>query len=158
MNRLWTGLTVLSVAGILLFGWILRKLYKQMQAKKEGYQPPQMRFRYRAQDLEAEWDDFSPKAHALLREFDWIFVPMLFYVCMALAVVTRNAAQYPWMAWAMYGLAGAGTLFGMAESVLLVFEKLTAKAAGACSLLKWICFGIWVVGMFVGLFIRSTAL
>jgi len=79
-------------------------------------------------------------------------------VGMALAVVTHNAAQYPWMAWAMYGLTAFGCLLGVAESVLLLGEKTTVKAARACSLLKWICFGIWVAGMFVGLFIRSSAL
>jgi hypothetical protein len=62
------------------------------------------------------------------------------------------------MGWVMYGLSAAGCVLGMLESVLLVGEKLTLKAARACSLLKWICFGIWVVGMFAGLFIRSTAL
>ena len=158
MNRLWTGLTVLSVAGILLFGWMLRKLYKQLQAKKEGYQPPQMRFRYSGQEIGAECNKLEKDGCLILQRFDWLFVPMLFYVGMALAVVTRNIAQYQWMAWAMYSLSILGCLLGMTESVLLVSEKLTAKAASVCSLLKWICFGIWVVGMFAGLFIRSTAL
>lgn len=158
MDRIWIGLTVLSAAGILLFGWLLRKRYKALQEWKKGYQPPQMRFQYDLEAMNAELDDMGKREHALLRQFDWIFVPMLFYVGMALTVVTKNAAQYPWMAWAMYGLAAAACVLGMLESVLLVGEKLTFKAARACSLLKWICFGIWVVGMFAGLFIRSTAL
>jgi len=158
MDRLWIGLTALSVAGILLFGWLLRKRYRALQEWKKGYQPPQMRFKYSADELTAEYDDMGKREHILMRQFDWIFVPMLFYVGMALMVVTKNAAQYDWMGWAMYGLSIAGCLLGMIESVLLVGEKLAAKAACACSLAKWICFGIWVVGMFIGLFIRSTAL
>lgn len=158
MNRLWIGLTVLSVAGILLFGWLLRKRYQALQEWKKGYQPPQMRFRYTAQELNAEWNEMGSREHTLMRQFDFIFVPMLFYIGMALAVVTKNAALYEWMAWVMYGLSIAGCVIGMLESVLLAGEKFTAKAAGACSLIKWICFGIWVVGMFAGLFIRSTAL
>ena len=158
MNRLWIGLTVLSVAGILLFGWLLRKRYQALQEWKKGYQPPQMRFRYTKNELAAEYDEMGPRERLLMRQTDWLFVPMLFYAGMAMAVVTRNAAQYEWMAWIMYGLTAAGVFLGMAESVLLLGEKLLAKAAGACSLLKWICFGIWVAGMFIGLFIRSTAL
>ncbi len=158
MDRLWIGLTVLSVAGIVLFGWILRKRYRAMQDIQKGYQPPQMRFKYTQKDVEKECEALGQHGCELLRQFDWIFVPMLFYVGMALAVVTRNAAQYVWMAWAMYGLTIAGSVLGMIESVLLVAEKAGAKAAAVCSRLKWICFGIWVVGMFVGLFIRSTAL
>ena len=158
MNRLWIGLTVLSVAGIALFGWLLRKRYKALQEWKKGYQPPQMRFQYALDEMNAEFEEMGRREHELLRQFDWIFVPMLFYVGIALAVVTRNAAQYPWMGWAMYALAALAAVLGMVESVLLAGEKLTIRAARACSLLKWICFGIWVVGMFAGLFIRSTAL
>jgi len=158
MNRLWIGLTVLSVAGIALFGWLLRKRYKALQEWKKGYQPPQMRFQYALDEMNAEFDDMGDREHLLMRQFDGLFVPMLFYVGMALAVVTRNAAQYDWMGWMMYGLTAAGCVLGMLESVLLVGEKQMVKAARACSLLKWICFGIWVAGMFIGLFIRSAAL
>ena len=158
MNRLWIGLTALSVAGILLFGWLLRKRYLALQEWKKGYQPPQMRFWYDPSAMKAEWDEMGKEQHTLLRQFDWLFVPMLFYVGIALVLVTRNTAQYAWMEWLMYGFAALGTLLGMAETVLLVAEQLAAKAARACSLAKWICFGIWVVGMFAGLFIRSTAL
>ena len=158
MERLWIGLTVLSVAGIVMFGWLLRKRYRALQEIQKDYQPPQMRFKYTQKDVESECEALGKQGRELLKQFDWLFVPMLFYVGMALAVVTRNAAQYEWMAWAMYSLSILGCLLGMAESVLLVSEKLTAKAASVCSLLKWICFGIWVVGMFAGLFIRSTAL
>lgn len=158
MDHLWTGLTALSVAGILLFGWLLRKRYMALQEWKKGYQPPQMRFAYDLSAVKAEWDEMGADQHTLLRQFDWLFVPMLFYVGIALAVVTHNAAQYPWMEWLMYAFAVAGTLLGMMETVLLVAEQLALKAARACSLMKWICFGIWVVGMFAGLFIRSAAL
>ena len=158
MDRLWIGLTVLSVLGIGLFGWLLRKRCRALQEIQKGYQPPQMRFKYTEKDVEKECDALGKQGRELLRQFDWLFVPMLFYVGMALSVVTRNAAQYEWMAWAMYGLSILGCLLGMLESVLLLGERLTAKAAAVCSLVKWICFGIWVVGMFVGLFIRSTAL
>ena len=158
MDRLWIGLTVLSVAGILLFGWLLRKRVRALQEWKKDYQPPQMRFKYEPDAIRAEFDDMGDREHLLMRQFDGLFVPMLFYVGMALAVVTRNAAQYDWMGWMMYGLTAAGCVLGMLESVLLVGEKQMVKAARACSLLKWICFGIWVAGMFIGLFIRSAAL
>ena len=158
MDRLWIGFTVLSVAGIVLFGLLLRKRYRALQEWKKDYQPPQMRFKYELDQINAEFDDMGDREHLLMRQFDWIFVPMLFYAAMALAVVTRNAAQYPWMAWAMYGLTAAGCVLGAVESVLLAAEKRAVRAASACSLLKWICFGIWVAGMFIGLFIRSSAL
>lgn len=158
MDRLWIGLTVMAVAGIMLFGWQLRKRYRKLREIQKGYQPPQMRFRYTAQEISGEFEALGADGRKTLRQFDWLFVPLLFYVGMALSVVTRNAAQDDWMAWTMYGLTVTGCLLGMIETVLLVLEKPTAKAASVCSLLKWICFGIWVVGMFAGLFIRSTAL
>lgn len=158
MDRLWIGLTVLAVAGLILFGLLLRRRYRALQEWKKDYQPPQMRFKYELDTISAEFDDMGQRECLLMRQFDGIFVPMLFYVGVALTVVTRNAAQYPWMAWVMYGLTAVGCLLGMAESVLLLGEKRTVKAAKVCSLLKWICFGIWVAGMFVGLFIRSSAL
>lgn len=158
MDRLWIWLTVLAVAGLILFGLLLRKRYRALQEWKKDYQPPQMRFKYELDQITAEFDDMGQRERLLMRQFDGIFVPMLFYVGMALAVVTHNAAQYPWMAWAMYGLTAVGCLLGVAESALLLGEKRMMKAAKVCSLLKWICFGIWVGGMFVGLFIRSSAL
>ena len=78
MDRLWIGLTALSVAGIVLFGWLLRKRYKALQEWKKGYQPPQMRFQYSADELTAEYDDMGDREHLLMRQFSWIFVPMLF--------------------------------------------------------------------------------
>lgn len=158
MSRLWIGFTVLSVLGILLFGFLLRRRYQALREWKKDYQPPQMRFQYTADELAAEYADMGERERLLMRQFDWIFVPMLFYVGMALCVVTRNAAQYEWMAWIMHGLTLLGVLLGMAESVLLIAQSAAARAARACSLLKWILFGIWVAGMFAGLFIRSTAL
>lgn len=158
MEKLWIALTVLSVAGLALFGWLLRKRYRVLQEKHKGYQPPQMRFQYAKADMEKEFDDMDQQDHALLRQFDWLFVPMLFYVGMALMVVTKNASQYGWMTWTMNALAVIGCVLGMAESVLLLFEKQLLKAASVCSLIKWICFGIWVLGMFAGLFIRAWAL
>jgi hypothetical protein len=95
MNHLWMGLTVLSVAGILLFGWLLRKRLKALQEWKKEFQPAQMRFKYDLDEMNAELDEMGKREHELLRQFDWIFVPMLFYVGIALAIVTRNAAQYP---------------------------------------------------------------
>ena len=158
MDRLWIGLTVLSVAGILLFGWLLRKRYRALQEWKKDYQPPQMRFKYEPDAIRAEFDDMGDREHLLMRQFDGIFVLMLFYVGMALVIVTRNAAQYDWMGWIMYGLTAVGCVLGVLESLLLVLEKQAVKAAKVCSLLKWICFGIWVAGMFVGLFLRSAAM
>ena len=158
MERLWIGLTVLSVAGILLFGFLLRKRYMALQKIVKGYQPPQMRFKYSPKDIDTDCEALGEQGRTLLQQFDWLFVPMLFYAGMALAVVTHNAAQYVWLSWVMYGLAAVGVVLGMVESVLLVAETLAAKSASVCSLLKWICFGIWVVGMFASLFIRSTAL
>ena len=158
MNRLWMGMTVLSVAGIVLFGWLLRKRLIALQKQHRGYQPPQMRFGYDPAALTREWDGMDAQARALLVQFDWLFVPLLFYVGVAMAVVAHNTASLRWMAWAMNALAAAAVVCGMAESLLLLGEKLTVKAAKVCSLVKWICFGLWVVGMFAGLFLRSAAL
>ena len=75
MDRLWIGLTVLSVAGIVLFGWLLRKRYRAMQEIQKGYQPPQMRFHYTLKEVEEECEALGDKGRALLRQFEGVYMP-----------------------------------------------------------------------------------
>ena len=74
MDRLWIWLTVLAVAGLILFGLLLRKRYRALQEWKKDYQPPQMRFKYELDQISAEFDDMGQRERLLMRQFDGIFV------------------------------------------------------------------------------------
>ena len=97
-QTMWTVTTVVAVLGCVLFGWILKKLIKAYQKVDENYQPLQLQFKYAAADVKGED-----------RRFSLLFVPMLFYAGLALAVVTHNASAVAWVRQAMYVLACIGT-------------------------------------------------
>ena len=146
-QTMWTITTVIAVLGLALFGLILKKLHKAYKEIDEKYQPLQLQFKYSAADVKDEPAD---------KRFSLLFMPMLFYVGLALAVAAHNAASYAWMRYAMYGLAAAGCFAGFAETLLLAFGR--GKAAPVCGRIKWICFAVWTLGMFLGLFLRGWAL
>ena len=140
-----TAETVVAVLGCGLFGWILNKLIKAYQKVDEKYQPLQLQFKYTASEVKGED-----------RRFSLLFVPMLFYAGLALAVVTHNASAVAWVRQAMYVLAAAGCFFGFVETMLLAYGR--AKAAPVCGLIKWGCFAVWTLGMFAGLVLKGWAL
>lgn len=145
-QTMWTAATVVAVLGCGLFGWILKKLIKAYKEVDEGYQPLQLQFKYAASDVKGED-----------RRFSLLFVPMVFYVGLALAVVTHNASAVAWVRQAMYVLAAAGCFFAFVETMLLAFGRAKA-AAPVCGLIKWGCFAVWTLGMFAGLVLKGWAL
>jgi len=148
-NTLWLIATVIAVLGLIVFGLVLRRLYKAYRTVDGSYQPFQLRFKYAADDVPQKAQD---------AKFCYLFIPMLFYVGLAMAVVAHNAAQLAWMRYAMYGLTALGCLLGLVETLLLAQGRRCAAAASVCSLLKWACFAVWTVGMFAGLFMKGWAL
>lgn len=146
-QTMWTVATILAVLGLVLFGLILKKLMKAYKEIDPKYQPLQLQFKYTSSDVKPEPID---------RRFSLLFIPMLFYAGLALAVVAHNAANHIWMRYAMYSLTAAGCFAGFAETLLLAFGR--GKAAPVCGLIKWGCFGVWTLGMFIGLFLKGWAL
>lgn len=146
-QTMWTIATILAVLGLVLFGLILKKLHKAYKEIDPKYQPLQLQFKYAASDVKSDPID---------KRFSLLFAPMLFYVGLALAVVSHNAATHAWMRHAMYAAAAAGCFGGFAETLLLAFGR--GKAAPACGLIKWGFFALWTLGMFIGLFLKGWAL
>lgn len=157
-NTMWIVVTVAAVLGAVGMGLWLRAIHRKLTEKVPGYQAPQLRFRYTEADFRAESPKLGPEGRKTLRTFDRLFVVMLIFAALCMAVVAHNAAQFSWLRWSMYGLTAAACLFGELETLILLSEKKGAKAASVCSFIKWIFFGLWVVCMFVGLFIKSTEL
>ena len=84
-----------------------------------------------------------------------------------LAVVSHNLAAFRWLRWAMYGLAVLRSLLDLLENGLLLrvctaypSRRLTgtAKAASACTMLKWAAAVLWVAGMFGAALVRAYVL
>lgn len=152
-STLWTIVTIAAVVGAVGMGLILKSLHKQFSAVISGFQAWQLRFKYTEKDVV----EARAQLGSSISKFSLLFVPMLFFAGLCMAVVAHNAAEMRWLRHTMYGLTALACLFGCAETLLLTGKK-SAKAAPVCSLLKWACFAVWTAGMFIGLFIRSAAL
>ncbi len=146
-QTMWYIATGVAVAGLLLFGLIMNKLYQKQRAVESAFQPLVLRFKYAASDV---------NPGVVEKRFTWLFVAILFYVGLALAVVTHNASDFRWLRHTMYVFAALGCFAGVWESLFII--RSAAKAAPVMNFLKWLCFGIWTLGMFAGLFIKGWAL
>ena len=146
-QTMWTIATVIAALGLGLFGVILNRLFKAYKQVDETYQPFQLRFRYAAKDIPEEPVD---------RRFSLLFVPMLFYAGLAMAVVAHNASAMVWLRWTMYALTAAACFAGTVETLLLWARK--SAAAPVFGLIKWGCFAVWTAGMFAGLLLKGWAL
>ena len=150
----WIIITVSAIAGACGMGFWLRCMHKKL----EGFQAPQLRFRYRGAELTEELKQLAPEKARLLTRFSLLFVLMLIFAGLCMAVVAHNAAHIAVIRYIMYGLTAAACGFGFLETLLLAAKARFAKAASVCSLIKWVLFGVWVALMFISLFITSTAL
>lgn len=146
-QRMWTLVTVIAVLGAVLFGVVLHRLYKAVRKVDETFEPVQLRFRYKAEDAALT---------AGLFRFSLLFVPMLFYAGLCMAVVAHNAATTVWMRHIMYGLTAGACLCGTVETLLVAVGK--PKAAPVFGLIKWALGAVWTLGMFAGLVLRGWAL
>ena len=154
MFRLFTAVAVLGAAG---FGWWLSRLQKALSKCTDGYLAPQLRFRYTAKQLQDGRDALGQDGMAILKRFSLLVLPMLLFAGMCMAVVAQNAAVVPWAKTGMNHLAVLACVLGAAETLMLRAYR-ALRAAAFCSLCKWVAAGIWVAGMFMCLFITSTAL
>jgi len=155
-NTLWILLTIIGVLGAAVIGLGLKKLQGMIRTKDETFQHPLLSFRYSAHDVHTLVEKLDELGIGkLFDRFSWMMLGMMAEVLIVLMVVTHNAIGVAWMAQAMYGLSGVIWLVGSAEALLV---RKAPAAASVSSLIKWGAFALWTLGMFIGLFIRSTAL
>lgn len=150
----WIVITVSAVAGACGMGFWLRCMHKKLA----GFTAPQLRFRYHGAELSEEFAQLDAENSKRFVRFSLLFVFMLVFAGLCMAVVAHNAAHITIIRRIMYGLTAAACGFGFLETMMLAAKARLAKAASACSLIKWALFGVWVALMFVSLFITSTAL
>lgn len=153
-DTLWLIVTLVGALGAGVCGFGLYSLHKRLKAVDEKCQCPQLRFRYTADESAAQLDTLGEGGRALMRRFSLLMVPMMLEVLLVLLAVSNNAAQLEWMRLAMFALSVAVSLAGVAETLLIRFEK--HRFASLLSLVKWGAFAVWTLGMFIGLFIQST--
>ena len=84
-------------------------------------------------------------------------------LCPALAAVAHNTAHIQPVRMAMYVLAALRSLLGVSESICLLKlrRRITPKLSrlsGLLACVKWVCFGLWTLGMFVSLLVAGTQL
>ena len=155
-KTLWILLTVIGALGALVIGLGLNKLFKMIRQKDETFQHPLLSFRYRAHDVNAIVEKLDGMGIGkLFDRFSLMMLAMMAEVLIILMVVTHNAIGIAWMAQVMYVLSGVIWSVGSAEALLI---RKAPEVSSVASLLKWAAFALWTLGMFAGLFIRSTAL
>ena len=151
---LWILLTIVGVVGVVTLGVLLSKLNKLIREKHEGFQSPQLSFRYSADRVNQLVENLEGKGLLpLFDRFSQLMAAMMAEVLIVLMVVAHNITDTPWVQIAMSSLSGVIFLTGTAETLIL---KKQPKAAGALSLIKWAAFALWTLAMFATLFIRST--
>ena len=150
----WTVITAVSVLGIAAMYVLLRKPVKALAALCKGYQPPQLRFGWKKEDAFAGLEDEGMR---IVKRFGLLYLPMLVFVSLALAVVALNAAQILWMRHAMYAFAAGGCLLGAAETLMLSASR-GLRAASVIARIKWALLAVWTLGMFAGLVMKGWAL
>ena len=151
---LWTLITIVGTVGAVAIGLILMKLNKLIASRCEGFHSPQLSFRYTANDVNQLVENLK-QVGALLpfNRFSQLMTAMMAEVLLVLLTVAHNIAHIAWIQTAMYALSGVIWLLGTAETLIL--QKKPALAS-VLSIIKWGAFGIWTLGMFAALFIRST--
>lgn len=152
-NTLWILLTIVGVAGAVVLGLGLRKLNARIRGIDETFQSPQLSFRYQAEDVAHMLDRLGNGA-ALFERFCWMMLAMMAEVLIILLVVSHNITDILWLQYAMFGLSGLIWLTGSVETVAVTRKP---GFASVLSLIKWAAFALWTLGMFAGLFIKSTA-
>ena len=154
-KTLWILLTVIGILGAVILGLGLKKLLGMIREKDETFLHPLLSFRYRANDAAALADKLDGMGIGKLYDrFSWMTLGMMAEVLIILMVVTHNAIGIAWLAQAMYVLSGVIWAAGSAECLAL---RKASALSSAASLVKWGAFALWTLGMFAGLFIRSTA-
>jgi len=154
-NTLWILLTVLGVVGALAVGVALKMLNTRIRSVYDKFQAPQLSFRYDAHDVCTVVEILKEKGVSVLFDrFCLLMAAMMAEVLMVLMVVAHNITDLVWLQYIMFGLSGVIWLTGTLETLIL---KKNPKAAGKLAFVKWGAFAVWTLGMFAGLFIRSTA-
>ena len=155
-KTLWLLLTIVGVLGAVVLGLGLKKLLGLMRQKDEKFLHPSLTFLYTTNEAAALADKLDGMGIGTLYDrFGWMMLAMMAEVLIILMVVTHNTIGIAWLAQAMYVLSGAIWAAGSAECLAL---RKAPALSSAASLVKWGAFALWTLGMFAGLFIRSTAL
>lgn len=120
---------------------------------------PNLRMKYNEQALEACFEKGAPVARTYLL----LSLALEMCLCPALAAVAHNTAHIQPVRMAMYVLAVLRSLLGMAESLCLLrlYRRITpglSRVSGLLACVKWVCFGLWTLGMFVSLLVSGTQL
>ena len=153
---LWILMTIIGVVGVVALGVLLNKLTKLLRERHEGFQSPQLSFRYSADTANQLVENLEGKGVLpLFDRFSQLMAAMMAEVLIVLMVVAHNITDIPWVQMVMFSLSGVIWLTGTAETLIL---KKQPKAASVLSLVKWAAFALWTLTMFVTLFIRSTQL
>lgn len=143
-QTLWTLVTVVGVAGFLIFGFALRRLHHMMRQNCPGYLAPQLQMSRFSDPVQAD--------ETLFARFRLIMCFALLMAWLLLLAASRNTAPWAWLLHGMMLLATAAWLAATGENLLLPVH---GRAAGVLGRIKWGMLILWTVGMFTGLVFRA---
>ena len=153
-NTLWMALTAVGVLGALVVGFGIRKLHGKIKEAWPEFLCPLLQFRYTAHDARSIAHTMEEKGLAQpYRRLIQLMLAMMAEVLLLLMAAAHNITDIAWLQQTMFALSGVIWLTGSMECLLL---QKCPKPASLLAYAKWGAFALWTLGMFAGLFIRST--
>ena len=171
MNQTWwTVLTAVAGLGMAACLYVMHGTGRGIPGLKAldgGFQSLDMRFHYGSDQAFACLDGVGSAGRPLLRGF-WL-IDFAFIACflMVMLAITRNTAQIAAVRYGMYAAAMLCALLDAVENAMLLRvcaaypEKRLcglAAVAGYVTSAKWITLGVWLLGLFAGLFASAFEL
>ena len=160
----WLILTIVGALGsaACLYGIYgdKKRGYPALKAVDSQFEMPDMRLRYTPEELFACLEKLGTEGRQRLRRLWGLDSALALFLVLVLAVVSHNLAAFRW-------LAVLRSLLDFLENGLLLrvctaypSRRLTgtAKAASACTMLKWAAAILWVTGMFGAARVRAYVL
>ncbi|MEG1677539.1 MAG: hypothetical protein RR379_07685 [Clostridia bacterium] len=160
---LWTLLTVVGAVGAAccLYGMLVYQGgEKRLRALDPQFQSLDMRFHYSAEQALACMDGVGGEGRKLLRRYWLIDFALIVFLGMVMLAITHNTASIALVRYAMYALVMLRALLDLVENALLLMvlngdaskrRMGLAGVSGYVTSAKWVCMGLWVAALFVGL-------
>ena len=170
-ETLWLLTGMAGTLGVLVCLWCMMNkkngLLTRLNGLQQGFQMPDLQFRYRARKLYETLEAVGDEGKRLMIRFWIVNLPLIASMFAMMAAVANNIATIRWIAvlmlWSNIIRSGADLL----EDLLLMAatahypakkRPFLVDAAGVLTAVKWMATVLWVAGMFLNLFLRGWSM
>lgn len=155
-------LSAVGLIGTAVLAWLMfKRCLSPLRAQHAGYEPVTLRFRYTPDALLQSLTVLDADGRKLLARYWRLGLGFALCAWVAMLVAARNTAAIDAVSYSMHGAASLFMMFQLAEKGLLlrIVGKVPVKTSQMAPMLttaKWIAFGLWVLGLFAGLFYTAA--